>query len=412
MRHFTLLLCLCLFPLLLTAQRPPGAGGGGGRPGGGGPTIAGTIKGEIYDASTGEAVEYATIVLLDAKGEKQITGTISEADGSFKLSDVPAGKYQLKVNFIGYREQVLPEVETTPKRPDLDLERVRLAQDAVALQAVEVTGEAALVENRIDKLVYNAEQDATNQGGDASDVLRKVPLLSVDLEGNVSLRGSSNLRILINGRPSTIFATNVADALKSIPSDQIKSVEVITTPSARYDGEGSGGIINIITKKKEAEGFTGTANSSIGTRQNNAGLNLNALFGRFGLNGGMNSFWSWKRDADIDFRRIDVSGVQYPDPDAERRERVQHPGPERQPGRLLRFQCLQQRQPQRPLQQFRPLWGRNDQWRELRIRSLGNWWNSAALMITRTPIAASTVRWITARPFPISRTARWCWLFR
>ncbi|MBB4080031.1 outer membrane receptor protein involved in Fe transport [Lewinella aquimaris] len=292
----TLLLLLCLCTTSLLAQFP-GAGGP--------PAIKGTIKGTVTDAQTGDPVEYATIVLLAADGATQINGTLTEPDGSFKLTDIPVGEYQIKASFIGYTEQTVAEVKTTKKSPDLELAPIALANDAVMLEGIEVTGEASLIENRIDKLVYNAEKDATNQGGDASDVLRKVPLLSVDLEGNVSLRGSSNLRILINGRPSTIFATSVADALKSIPSDQIKSVEVITTPSARYDGEGSGGIINIITKKKDAQGFTGTVNSSLGTRQNNFGLNVNALVGRFGINGGVNGFWSWKRDALIDFRRTD-----------------------------------------------------------------------------------------------------------
>ncbi|MFT6000449.1 MAG: ferric enterobactin receptor [Neolewinella sp.] len=299
-----LFLILLISTLSLQAQRPASSYGGG-RPGGA-PAIKGTIKGEITDAASGDVVEFATIVLLSADGSKQITGTITEADGSFKLTDVPASKYQLKASFIGYLEKIVADVETTPQKPDLDLGQIQLEADAIILDAVEVTGEASLIENRIDKLVYNADKDATNQGGDASDVLRKVPLLSVDLEGNVSLRGSSNLQILVNGRPSSIFASSVADALRSIPSDQIKTVEVITSPSARYDGEGSGGIINIITKKKEAQGFTGTVNSSIGTRQNNGGLNLNALLGRFGLNGGLNGRWSWPRDSDIEFNRTDL----------------------------------------------------------------------------------------------------------
>ncbi|NJB85936.1 outer membrane receptor protein involved in Fe transport [Lewinella marina] len=294
MRNFPLLLLCLLGAATLIGQRPVTPG------------IKGSIRGIIVDASSSTPVEYATIVLLSADGSKQITGTISEASGAFRIADVAAGSYQLQVSFIGYEAQTLPEVTNTSKNPDLDLGTIALGTDAIMLEGVEVIGEAALIENRIDKLVYNAEKDATNSGGDASDVLRKVPLLSVDLEGNVSLRGSSNLRILVNGRPSTIFATSVADALKSIPSDQIKSVEVITTPSARYDGEGSGGIINIITKKKDAQGFTGTVNSSVGTRQNNAGLNLNALMGRFGVNGGVNGFWSWKRDAELTFLRTDL----------------------------------------------------------------------------------------------------------
>ena len=302
MKHFSLLLLLLSFSL--SAQRPPGAGGYG-KPAG--PSIKGSIKGEVVDATSGDIIEYATIVLLSADGSKQITGTVSEAGGAFKLPDVKNGKYQMKVSFIGYQETLIPDVETTLKNPDLDLGKIKLGSDAVLLEGVEVTAEKALIENRIDKTVYNADQDATNQGGDATDVLRKVPLLSVDLNGNVSLRGSQNLQILINGRPSTIFASSIADALKSIPSDQIKTVEVITTPGAKYDGEGSGGIINIITKKKEAQGFTGTVNSSIGNLQNNGGLNLNALFGRFGLNAGMNGFWSWPRDAESEFIRTDFA---------------------------------------------------------------------------------------------------------
>lgn len=309
LQQLSIFLSFCLFfftTTILSAQPPSGSWGGGGRPGAG-PVIKGTIKGSVFDATSQVPVEFATVVLLSADGQKQITGIVTEADGSFKLSDVNTGKYQIRISFIGYKDSEIAEVITTPQKPDLDLGTLQLSLDAVALEAVEVTGEAALVENRIDKLVYNAEKDATNSGGDAADVLRKVPLLSVDLEGNVSLRGSSNLQILINGRPSTIFASSVADALRTIPSDQIKSVEVITTPSARYDGEGSGGIINIITKKKEAQGFTGSVNSSIGTRQNNGGLNVNALLGRFGLNGGLNGFWSWKREGDNAFLRQDFN---------------------------------------------------------------------------------------------------------
>lgn len=300
--YFLALLFFLFLSSALVAQRPGGGFGGGG------PQIVGTVKGQVIDATTNEPVEFATVVLVKPTpaGEVQMDGIITEADGSFKLTDVKNGTYWLKISFIGYEELVVKDVETTPKKPDFDAETVRLKTSAIALETVEVTGEASLIENRIDKLVYNAEKDATNSGGDASDVLRKVPLLSVDLQGNVSLRGSSNLQILINGRPSTIFASSVADALKTIPSEQIKSVEVITTPSARYDGEGSGGIINIITKKQEAEGFTGNVNSSIGTRQNNGGLNLNALLGRFGLNAGVNSFWSWKRNGSTSFLREDL----------------------------------------------------------------------------------------------------------
>ena len=224
---------------------------------------------------------------------------------AFKLQDVPNGKYELHISFIGYATRVVSGVELTLEKPDVDLGDVFMASENITLSAVEVTEERALIENRIDKIVFNAEQDVTSIGGDATDVLRKTPLLTVDFDGNVSLRGSQNIQILINGRPSTLFAQNPGEALQSIPADQIKSVEVITTPSAKYDGEGTAGIINIITKKKSVEGFTGSVNSSIGTRLNRGSLNLSVASGRFGLNANASSWASWPRDGFSDFYRED-----------------------------------------------------------------------------------------------------------
>lgn len=299
-----LLIALLAITTLLTAQ-PPWGGGGGKK----GPTIKGRITGTVVDSLSGQAVEFATLVLIQAADGKQLDGGITEADGSFKIIEVENGKYELNISFLGYENRLVTEVETTLEKPDLDLGTIYLLPTGVNLDEIVVTEEASLVENRIDKLVYNAEKDATTTGGDAADVLRNVPLLSVDLDGNVSLRGSSNIQILINGRPSTMFAANPADALKTIPANQIKTVEVITTPSAKYDGEGSSGIINIITKKRNAEGFTGSVNTSIGTRQNNGGINLNWVRGRFGLNGGANSFWSWRREGNIEFLREEGIGT-------------------------------------------------------------------------------------------------------
>lgn len=305
-RILFLLLSLSLAGSL--AAQPPWGGGRGGKKG---PTIKGKVSGLLIDSVSGQPVEFATLVLIKAADGKQLNGGITEADGTFKLTDVENGDYTLNISFLGYEEKVVQNVSTTLEKPDLDLGSIYMQPAGINLEEITVTGQAALVENRIDRLVYNADKDASTSGGDAADVLRNVPLLSVDLDGNVSLRGSSNLQVLINGRPSTMFAANLADALKTIPADQIKTVEVITTPTAKYDSEGSAGIINIITKKRNADGFTGSVNTSVGTRQNNGGVNLNWMRGRFGLTGGANSFWSWKREGEFDFYR-EETGVDNP----------------------------------------------------------------------------------------------------
>ncbi|NND34828.1 MAG: TonB-dependent receptor [Saprospiraceae bacterium] len=274
------------------------------------PSVTGKITGEIVDTITGQPVEFATIALRIHNMSNDIDGVISNDKGQFKLPEVKLGSYDMIISFIGYESRILRKIELTPEKPDFDAGIVFLVNDEIVLGQVEVTAQAAVIENKVDRIVYNADKDATIVGGDAADVLRKVPMLSVDLEGNVSLRGSSNIKILLNGKPSGMFSNNVADALKMFPADQIKSVEVITTPGAKYDGEGTGGIVNIITKKKNVQGYSGSVTSAIGTRQNRLSLNLNAAQGRFGMNAAGNAFYSWPQNADNTFYREDRIGGQ------------------------------------------------------------------------------------------------------
>lgn len=304
MKKQSLSLFFTLLTALVFAQVPSFPGGGMQR----GPSTVGKISGVLLDSLTKAPLEFSTVVLTDATG-KELDGVITDEKGEFRFQNIKTGSYKLQVSFLGYEGKTIDNVVTTLEKPDLDLGNLFLLGEGVNLDEVEVVGQAAVVENKIDKLVYNAEKDITI-GGDAGDVLRRVPLLSVDLDGNVTLRGSSNIQILINGKPSTLFSSNVADALKSIPAEQIKNVEVVTTPTAKYDGEGTAGIINIITKKKSVEGFTGSTNVSIGTRQNNANLNLNLTRGRFSLNGGLGAWFSWPREGTFSFiRRDDINNI-------------------------------------------------------------------------------------------------------
>ncbi len=277
--------------------------------GGAAPSIKGKIEGKIIDSLSKESVGFATVTLKKKGSTILLDGILSEENGSFKFENVVKGSYDLYFSFLGYSEKKVSAIETTPKNPDINIGPISLIPSNFLLDAVEIKEERILVENKADKLVFNAENDASIAGGDATDVLRKVPTLSVDLNGNVSLRGSQNVRILINGKPSGMFSSNVADALKMFPADQIKKVEVITSPSAKYDAEGSAGLINIITKKANIEGIAGSINASAGNRQNSLFTNLNVGKGRLGVSSTAALFYSVPADGLSSFFREDNTAL-------------------------------------------------------------------------------------------------------
>lgn len=300
-------ICFFFSALALYAQQMPSMG----FPGGGAPSssITGRVSGVVVDSESGNSVDYASVVLIRTTDGKESDGTVTDEKGHFKFPAVKLGKYDMHITFVGYETAVIKGLELTPTKPDANVPKVVLKPLDVMLETVTVKGESALYENKVDRFVYNAEKDVTMGSGDATDVLRKVPLLTVDLDGNVSLRGSSNIKILINGKPSGMFSNNIADALKMFPADQIKTVEVITAPSAKYDGEGSAGIVNIVTKKKTVDGYTANVNISPGDRQSTASASLNANKGRFGVNGSASAVWSPKRDGFFDYKRTDTLGT-------------------------------------------------------------------------------------------------------
>jgi len=277
---------IALFCFTLSAKAQFGVGGGG-------PTTTGRISGTVIDSVTKKPMDYTTVGLYRSGGKSPITGVVTDEKGNFKLDNIKPGSYKLVISFIGYPSKTIEPVVTTASKPDNKLGQVYISPGAKSLKEVSVVGQAPLIENRIDKIVYNAEKDLTAAGGNATDVLQKVPLVAVDINGNVSIRGDQNVRVLINGKPSGATSASLSDVLKTIPADQIKSIEVVTSPSAKYDAEGSGGIINIITKQKNVSGFSGSVSGGVGTRQNNGNINLNYNKNRFslGINAGGNLTW-------------------------------------------------------------------------------------------------------------------------
>jgi len=270
---------------------------------GGGSTIVGKISGTVIDSATKQPMPYATVSLFYANGHAPITGALTDDKGNFKLNEVKPGNYKLTFVFIGYPTKTVTGVVTTLSKPDKNVGIIRVASGTKTLKEVNVTASAPLIENHIDKIVYNAEKDLTSAGGNAEDILQKVPLVSLDINGNVAIRGDQNVKVLINGRPSGITSTSLSDALKAIPADQIKSIEVITSPSAKYDAEGSAGIINIITKSKNVSGISGSFSGGVGTKQNNGNFNLNYNKNRFNFTANLSGNLTWPQNTPTDFNQ-------------------------------------------------------------------------------------------------------------
>jgi outer membrane receptor protein involved in Fe transport len=242
------------------------------------------ITGVIVDSASRQPIADATISLITTATKKTVNGTTSKNKGSFTISNVAPGTYDLLAEFVGYKARTITKVTVTKKNEVVDLKTVALKPSAATLQTVVVTTQAKLVENKIDKMEFNADKDITSQTGVATDVLRKVPQVTVDIDGNVELAGNASIRFLINGRPSSAFGNNIADVLQAIPANQIKSIEVITNPGAKYDAQGLGGIINIILKKNNAQGINGNLSLTGGTRTENSSFNFNARKGKFAVN--------------------------------------------------------------------------------------------------------------------------------
>ena len=234
------------------------------------------ISGVISSLDNDELLEYATITLLNPQDKSVITGGISDNLGKFSIP-VKVGTYDVLIEFISFKNLTLDKVELNN---NIDLGKIRLELDYEALGEVEIIAEETTVEVKLDKKIYTVGRDLSVRGGNAGDVLDNIPSVSVDLEGNILLRGNDAARILINGKPSSLVGID-SKFLQQLPSDAIEKVEVITSPSARYEAQGSGGIINIILRKSKKLGLNGSLSSSVGDPKRNAlSSNLNYRNGK------------------------------------------------------------------------------------------------------------------------------------
>lgn len=262
------------------------------------------ISGLLMDSTASKPVEFATVALL--KDGKITEGVTADTKGRFVFAKVAPGVYMVQASLIGYTTKTFGPVDAS-KGEDIEVGVIKLTSATKTLNEVTVSEQKALFEERSDRMVYNAEKDISIKGGDATDVLKKIPSVAVDIEGNVQLRGSSNIKVLINNKPSSIVARSVSEALKQIPADIIKQVEVITSPSAKYDAEGTAGIINIITKKNTLKGTSGSISPNFGQWNNwpNASISHRMKDLTISANGG---FSNWKNKRNMQLLRSFTHG--------------------------------------------------------------------------------------------------------
>jgi len=221
----------------------------------------GKITGKVIDGSAKEPIEYANIIVFTSTDSSQVTGTVTNKDGQFEIGQLKPGKYYVEVQFISYQKRRFNNIILSRDKMSVDMGTIEISPTAINLGSVVVEGQRSPVSYKIDKKVINVDQMNTALSGNAADVLQNVPSVTVDIDGNVSLRGSTSFTVLVDGRPSILDAQ---DALQQIPASTIENIEIITNPSAKYDAEGSAGIINIILKKTVLSGISGVSNINAG----------------------------------------------------------------------------------------------------------------------------------------------------
>lgn len=225
------------------------------------PVVHKQIVGKVLDDETNHAVEYVTVALFDNQSKSLITGTITDKEGRFVIENIKKGQYYIELSFMGYEKISVDDITVSDQNPKVDLGTIKLIRNHDLIEEVEVIADKPAVDYQIDKKVINVSEQFTTASGTAIDVLENVPSVTVDVEGNLSLRGSTGFTVLIDGKPSVLDGS---EALEQLPASIIENIEIITNPSVKYDPDGTSGIINVITKKNKLRGINGIANVNLG----------------------------------------------------------------------------------------------------------------------------------------------------
>lgn len=292
-------LFMAVAALLMTANAAAQRPSGGGPPGGGGrgerPAI-GVVYGEVEDLQSGAPIEFATISILAFEEDKVITGGVTDAKGRFRITEIPLGRFRAQIGFMGYTSTTVEDIRLNPRGGiEQDLGTLRLEPNVQALEAAEIVEQRSTLEMMIDRKVFRVGDDLNSAGANATELLRNVPSVDVDIDGNLSLRGSGNVTILIDGRPSGLVGSATQSLLEQIPASSIDRVEIITSPTAKYDPEGVAGILNIILKKDKLEGKHGQVSVTWGSDENHSG-SVNGNVRGQKLNFSFNAGWNQRNN--------------------------------------------------------------------------------------------------------------------
>lgn len=253
----------------------------------------GLIKGRLVEPVTKGPVSFAAVGLFTGKDSSQVSAATADETGKFQLQNLPTGNYYLQISLVGYTSKKLSNLQITNNQPALDLGTILVSSSAKKISEVEIVAQKELVEYGLDKQTINVAKDISTTGGTASDALKNAPSVAVDIDGNVSVRGSSNVTVLIDGKNTGQSAQTI---LSQTPASAIEKIEVITNPSAKYDAEGMGGIINIVLKKERKAGLNGNLALNLGTYDNhNASLSLNYNYKKFNFFAGYDYMQQYRR---------------------------------------------------------------------------------------------------------------------